>query len=412
MRLALFYVLCIHLVPSLGAIALHAEDLNATRTWLSNDGKTMQARLLDATNPNALQFKLNDGRTAKIPLSRLAESEQDLIRAHQKKVEAATERLQSTSKKTAPLPRKHHLKDVPMVVQYGKFCVPASAAMIANFHGVDIDQYEIAQLSSASSIGNEGTYPGDMKLAMEKIGFTGRELHWLDRDTFFEEVLPQIRNSLVHEGPIYVSFSSGVFGISGHGCVIVGYDHRKEELYFHNPWGNEFKKSYASVAFESRGLVFIEPPKAQPVASDTHIENFKNKLPAIKGDLHNLYALLKQNQIDFDLLWCNRYDTLEDRNFADDTARRDGRLILKLAFRRNPAVLIPNSPKGITQSFYFVTRPPKGGAQFLVREISPQGWSRPELKTLGSLTREWPTLVENESGQKILWQLPLFEIAL
>lgn len=412
MRLALFYVLCVQLVPALGAKALHAEDLNAIRTWLSNDGKTMQARLLDATNPNAIQFKLHDGRTANIPLSRLATPDQDLILAHQKKVETATKSLQSTLKKTTPLPRKHHLKDVPMVVQYGKFCVPASAAMIANFHGVKIDQYEIAQLSSAESIGNEGTYPRDMKLAMEKIGFTGRELKWLDRHTFFEEVLPEIRNSLVHEGPIYASFDPGVFGSSGHGCVIVGYDHRKEELHFHNPWGNEFKKSYASVAAESAGLVFIESPQAQPVASQTQIDNFKSKIPAIKGDLHNLYARLKRSQIDFDLLWCNRYDTLEDRNFADDTARRDGRLILKLAFRRNPAVLIPNSPKGITLSYYFVTRPPKGGAQFLVRKITPQGWSEPELKTLGSLTREWPTLVKNNSGQKILWQLPLFEIAL
>ena len=85
MRLALFYVLCVQLVPALGAKALHAEDLNAIRTWLSNDGKTMQARLLDATNPNAIQFKLHDGRTANIPLSRLATPDQDLILAHQKK---------------------------------------------------------------------------------------------------------------------------------------------------------------------------------------------------------------------------------------------------------------------------------------------------------------------------------------
>ena len=84
--------------------------------------------------------------------------------------------------------------------------------------------------------------------------------------------------------------------------------------------------------------------------------------------------------------------------------------MLKLAFRRNPAVLIPNSPKGITQSFYFVTREPKGGARYLVREINEGGWSEPELKTLGFLTREWPTLIRDQSGRKSLWQLPMIEL--
>jgi hypothetical protein len=412
MRMALYPVLWISLGLCFSFVAMPAADLEAERTWASNDGKTMRAKLIDASDFQALQFKLSDGRTAKIPLSRLADSEQDLIVAHQKEIEAATQSAQAVPEEIAPLPKKHRIKGVPMVEQYGNFCVPASAAMIANFHDVKIDQYEIAQLSSAGSIGNEGTYPRDMKIALEKIGFMGRELRWIESAVFLEEVIPKIRNSLFREGPIYVSFSPGVFGSTGHGCVIVGYDHRKEKLYFHNPWGNEFEKSYDSVALESRGLVFIEPPKAQPVATEASITDFKNKLPKIEGDLSHLYTQLKQNQIDFDLLWCNRYDTLEDRNFADDTARRDGRLILKLAFRRNPAVIIPNSPKGNTQSYYFVTRAPQGGAQYLVREISPQGWSQPQLKTLGSLTREWPTLIENKSGKKILWQLPLFEIAL
>jgi hypothetical protein len=94
-------------------------------------------------------------------------------------------------------------------------------------------------------------------------------------------------------------------------------------------------------------------------------------------------------------------------------ARRDGRLILKLAFRRNPAVLIPNSPKGETTSFYFVTRPPGGGAQYAVHEISRDGWKGAELKTLSSLTREWPTLVKDNYNQTLTyWQLPLIELFL
>ena len=86
--------------------------------------------------------------------------------------------------------------------------------------------------------------------------------------------------------------------------------------------------------------------------------------------------------------------------------------MLKLAFRRNPAVIIPNSPKGETKSFYLVSRPPNGGAQYKVQEITPQGWGPDKLMTLGSLTREWPTLIKNNSGDHVLWQLPLIELAL
>lgn len=408
MRLVTLYVL--FLCQASGTAHLLGEELREFRTWLSNDHKTMEAQLLDATNLNAIQFKLSDGRTATIPITRLAQEEQDLIVAHQNKAQAATELLELAFKKSAPLPEKYSIKKVPMIQQVGNFCVPASAAMIANYHDIEIDQYEIAQLSSAGSIGNQGTYPRDMKLAMEKIGFTGRELQWSEPDTFIQDVLPKIRHSLVNEGPIYISFSPGVFGSSGHGCVIVGYDHRKEKLYFHNPWGNEFEKSYIQVAFQSRGLVFIEPPQGEPVASESYVKNLKEKIPAIEGDLDTVYAALMRNKIEFDLIWCNRYDTLKDKDFADDTARKDGRLMLKLAFRRNPAVLIPNSPKGITQSFYFVTREPKGGARYLVREINEGGWSEPELKTLGFLTREWPTLIRDQSGRKNLWQLPMIEL--
>ena len=251
-----------------------------------------------------------------------------------------------------------------------------------------------------------------MKLAMEKIGFTGKEEFWNNSNEFQQDILPQIKNALFREGPIYISFRPGVFGSMGHGCVIVGYDDRKAELHFHNPWGNTFEKTYAAVAVQSAGLVYIQAPKKSPVATDERIIAFQQKMPRTTGNLKDLYNTLKFQSISFDLIWCNRYDTLEDRSFADDTARRDGRLMLKLAFRRNPAVILPNSPKGETKSFYLVSRPPNGGAQYKVQEITPQGWGPAKLMTLGSLTREWPTLIENKSGERVLWQLPLIELAL
>lgn len=410
------FLLCLCCLTSITCISsLYAVDLSATRKWTSNDGNSMQARLLDAANLDALRFQLADGRQASIPLSRLSDADQTAILTWLKHTEASIQNFQTALEGLEPLPQKYQLKRVPIIEQYGNFCVPASAAMIANFHDIEIDQFEIAQLTSAESVGNQGTYPVDMLMALKKIGFTGREVSWKKPTQFHSQILTQIRKALVQKGPIYVSFKPGVFGFSGHGCVIVGYDDRKEELHFHNPWGNTFKKSYARVAYESDGLVIIEPPRIRPVATENAIARFKNKFPTLEKSQLEILELLKQfkeNSVKFDILWCNRYDTLDDRKFADETAKKDGRLILKLAFRRNPAVLIPNSPKGLTESYYFVTRPPQGGARYTVREINANGWSEPELKTLGSLTREWPTRLKNDAEKRTLWQLPLFELTL
>lgn len=373
----------------------------------------MEATLLDASDLQTLRFRLQNFSHATLPIERLSADDQTAIREHHQKQSTAQiptpEAAKQNQATLAPLPTKLHLKKVPIVTQFGNYCVPASAEMIASFHAIEMDQYEIAQLSSAMSAGNQGTYPRDMLRAMEKIGFKGSLLDWKNNQQFFQNVLPKIRTALNQEGPIYVSFKPGVFGTMGHGCVIVGYDDRKEELLFHNPWGHAFEKEYQTTALEGSGVVFISPPQAHPIAGEAMIQSIQDKIPSLQNELKQLLSRLKNQNIPFELIWCNRYDTLNDRKFADETAREEGRPMLKLAFRRNPAVIIPYSPKGITQSFFFVTRPPEGGARYYVREITPDGWSQPELKTLGNLTREWPTLLSKQNGNT-LWQLPLIEI--
>jgi len=297
-----------------------------------------------------------------------------------------------------------------MVTQKGNFCVPASAAMIAGFHGIKTDQDQIAQLSSEASISNEGTYPSDMSLAMAKLGFDGHTLIWKDEAEFNDQALPTIRRALVDTGPIYISFRPGVFGTMGHGCVIIGYDDRREEMLFYNPWGNQFKKEYDEVATDGYGIVRFDPPRAAPIASDALIAQIQQHAPRFDGDFLALANRLKQAGQSFELVWCSRRDARDDKRFAVDTAREDGRKILELAFRRNPAVLIPASPKGQTQKYYFVTRPPKGGASYMVREITERGWSDATLKTLGSLTREWTTAFTITDQTAPVWELPMIEL--
>jgi hypothetical protein len=355
-------------------------------------------------------MRREDGRIVTIPWSRLSAADQALLRTQVNVAEESTPNTPQT-KPPQTLPSKFECKRVPMVTQKGNFCVPASAAMIAGFHGIKTDQDQIAQLSSEASISNEGTYPSDMALAMGKLGFEGRTLRWKDDAEFNAQALPAIRRALVDSGPIYISFKPGVFGSMGHGCVIIGYDDRRQEMSFHNPWGNEFQKDYREVATQGYGVVLFDPPLSTPIASEAFIAQIQQRVPRFDGDFLALANRLKQAGLPFELIWCNRRDTRDDKRFAVDTARDDGRKILELSFRRNPAVLIPSSPDGKTKKYYFVTRPPKGGASYMVREITEQGWSNEAVKTLGSLTREWATTFTVPDHKGPVWELPMIELS-
>lgn len=393
----------------------HANDLNELRIWRSDDGRSIEARVIEIfPQEQSVEMQRADGLRFNLSFDRLSEADQTLVKA-------SVTRKNELSKKTPPdnasdtlkeqeLPEEFILKDVPMVTQKGNFCVPASATMIAAFHGIETDQDQVAELSSEMSASNQGTYPADMLLAMQKLGFKGHSLSWQSETEFTQTVLPHIRRSLFETGPIYISFRPNVFGSMGHGCVIIGYDDRKEELYFHNPWGNEFESEYSRVAIDGYGVVFIEAPEPAPVATDAFIEKIQSFVPNFNGNFLALSAQLGRATQAHKLVWCSRRDARHNKRFARDTARDDGRMILELAFERNPAVFIPFSRDGETEKYLFVTRPPEGGARFLVRTIDQQGWTEPELMTLGSLTRNWVTAFSEQGTDEKVWELPMIEL--
>lgn len=391
-------------------------DLAALRDWTSEDGRTIEARVLEIdADKRTVRMARADNFRFEIEWGKLALDDQALL---QSAVESETSANTATAEPAEdasielppPLPESFLLKKVPMVTQKANYCVPASASMVAGFHGLDTDQDEVARLSSAMSAGNQGTYPSDMLLAMQKLGFGGTIVNWQDTDEFQQRILPQIRRTLVETGPIYISFKPGVFGPAGHGCVIVGYDDRRNEMHFYNPWGEEFDKDYARVAVDGMGLVFIDPPATAPVATESFIERLQAALPRFEGDFLAISAELKRAEQPNELIWCSRRDARSNERFARDTAREDGRKILDLAFRRNPAVLIPHSRGERTEKCYFVTRPPQGGARFQVYTIDASGWSRPELKTLGRLTRHWVTEFSVTGRTGKVWELPMIEL--
>lgn len=401
----------------LSGAVLAAEDLSQPRLWRDQQGRELRAVLLQIDPDGRVQMRRADGLQFYLPLRDFSSPDQRVLREYQQRSAGAvvpTARAEDSAGEEPAgeleLPDKLELADVPMVKQHGNFCVPASASMIAGYHGIESDQDEIAQLSSESSISNEGTYPRDMLLAMNKLGFAGRAVYWQSEKEFIEVVLPQIRRALFETGPIYVSFGPGVFGAMGHGCVITGYNHRREELYFNNPWGNRFEKEYGAVAVQAQGIVLIDRPLAAPIASEAFIAQIQAAVPSWQGGVPELRAALSAARVEFELVWCSRRDARGDQRFAKDTARREGRKILELAFERNPAVFIPSSAAGGVEHFFLVTRPPEGGASFMVRELGRNGWGAAQLQTLGSLTRNWTTQVQLPGHSEPVWELPMFEL--
>ena len=391
---------------------LHADDLlDQQRVWTSEDQRSIEAKLLDAdADKRTAKLRRKDGYTFTIEWNMLSAADQAALQkwtdARRQPVSTPT----TSSKPPEELPKKFVLKKVPMIKQSYNYCVPASASMIAGFHDIETDQNELAKLSSFSSEGNQGTYPRDMLLAMEKLGFTGKSMHWQNEAVFMEDVLPKIKRALYDVGPIYISFKAGVFGEMGHGCVIVGFNDRAEELHFYNPWGNEFERDYELIAKQCSGIVIINPPDEAPSADEAFIKHIQSTLPKITGSILDIVNRLTQTNQDYELIWCNRYDERNSKRYAEHTAKNDGRKILELAFERNPAVIIPYSPDGQTEHCYLVIRPPEGGSRFYAYKLTTQGWEEPELYTLGSLTREWPTLLKLPNQSDPIWELPLIEL--
>ncbi len=288
------------LVISLCSI-LSADELDTIRTWTSQEGTSLRATLIES-DPAAetARMRRDDGRIVTIPWKRLSSADQSLLRAQTDAAEAPAPAA-TQPEAAAALPESFKLKKVPMVTQKGNFCVPASAAMIAGFHGIKTDQDQIAQLSSEASISNEGTYPSDMSLAMGKLGFDGRTLQWENEAEFNTDALPAIRRALVETGPVYISFRPGVFGGMGHGCVIIGYDDRRHEMSFYNPWGNQFKKDYIDVAAHGYGVVLFDPPRPAPIASDTFLTQIQQHVPRFDGDFLTLANRLSLAGHQFDI---------------------------------------------------------------------------------------------------------------
>ncbi len=314
------------------------------------------------------------------------------------------------------LPLNFKLRDLPSVSQEGSYCVPASGAWIAKYHGIDTDQWEIAKLSSQNSMDNSGTNPLDMARAMENFGFRYRLItnkHTPgDVDDFMAETLPQFKEALVNEGPMYISFLPGIFGDQGHGLVVIGYSDTRHEMYFYNPWGREYSAPYREVEKYTRSAIAFTPPELLDVEvfdCTSLIETLKQIVPNNAHNVIELRQILANSNVAFDFIECNRRDLMNDAKKTERLANRESRKFIDLAMERAPAILIPQTnDEGVTE-YMFIRKSSESKRKLLVQRIGSRGWGEPELSSSRLLIRYWTTPVDVNGGKQ--WLLPLFEFS-
>ena len=314
------------------------------------------------------------------------------------------------------LPSNFKFRDLPEVVQEGSYCVPACGAWIAKFHDIKTDQQEIAKLSSQGSMDNSGTNPLDMARALENFGFRYRPIinqHTAgDVDGFIAKTLPLFKEALVREGPMYISFKPGMFGANGHGCVVIGYSDTRNEMYFYNPWGQEFSQPYREVEKYTRNVIAFTPPKAmkdEAVDYAVLTKALRQAIPNNAHDIMRLEAALHICGVSCKFVECNRRDLMDDEKKTERLALRESQKFIDLAMERVPAILIPQTDdEGIT-CYLFARKSPESKNKLLVQRINSQGWGDPELSSSKQLIRSWTTPVD--ANGKTLWMLPMFEFS-
>lgn len=401
------------------------------RVWTGKNGVGLDADLIRQTESSVV-LKRRDGQVFTIAKTNLSAADVEYLESLTPAGAAAgapVDPSRSTASREARLrkglvfeniepPAELTLKRVPLVKQVGHYCVPASAEMIAVYHKIRVNQTQIARFSSNDSKNHQGTYPEDMANAMENLGFVYeiKQWTWEPRkqrepipDQVRNEILPFIYKAIANCGPLYTSFKPGVFGDRGHGCVLIGYDQKKELLRFHNPWGNAFTKTFAEFAAEACEVVAFQMPPQIAGDGRAQAETIAKAVPILPAGLGPMQfvELLKKKNIPAHIQLSARRDQQQQRGSTQSWGVSQGFRIINSALRTNLVVLMPSSdPQGAVKEWILLYRDPEGDrTQLFVRRSAASGWQKEQDAWPSELTSDWAVLIG--SGR---WDLPLILI--
>ncbi len=385
------------------------------RTWTDVEGREMSASLeYHDRERGMIEVRHRNGRLYTIPVERLSERDQKWLKTQDAGEIATDEHSQnavgeSTLAQAGELPDRHRVRNVRMVVQKGAYCVPASAEMIARHHGIRADQDLIARLSSEGSVNHQGTNPMDMAAAMNNFGLEPYLVWWTTAESFREEALPKIKQQLIENGPMYVSFAPGVFGDMGHGCVLVGFEDRTEKLYLYNPWGNEFDKSYDTFAKEGRGAVGFRPSGRDGRRDPELGEKVRGLFAKAPGSLREAIETIERAGLRTELRFGVRKDARNNHRFAERTGRDEGRNFIYYAFNRAPVVLITQQEGDDSPlEFALLELSESNRNHYQFWRLDKDGWRDPEVGAATRPARHWASRIEYKGEER--WDLPLIDI--
>ena len=343
-----------------------------------------------------------------------AESQVSIIRTFR-----ISPRLETTLSEVFPLinsgtPKRLGLDRVPIIKQEGRYCVPASAAMIANYHGLPINQHQLAHMSSTRSRNHQGTYAGDMANAMESLGFMAETKRWAPPETkedytrFEDEVMTFVRAALNENGPLYVSFKPGVFGDSGHGCVIVEYtDASQGTIGLNNPWGRRDRMSYRDFSQNAREVIRfhkLAPATSDGKALETSVVAALHRMPA---DLTDAMNLLRSAGLKPVLRLHGRHDRRDDAFEMQRWALAQGQRIVSSSLVHHAVLLVPRCHEDRIVG-WFLLRREGDNPNPMVRLRNVQAWQEATRAPLSAIYKSWASPVN--TLYQSAWDIPLIEL--
>lgn len=371
------------------------EPTPVQRTWTASTGHAQVAAMtsLDA-GLKTIDLKLEEGRVVTLSWSQLSEKDRAWIMEH----------IQANQ----PVPTEHDIGRFTAFKQVDQFSVPACAQVLLEYH------YGFA-LSSGAAITlvtdrrqNITAAPDDVAQAMNRLGFQATTTLWdiggTDFEIFERDYLPQIKEALFRDGPVYVTFRPGVIDDEAQGALIVSYDDERQRFRVYIPARGVGPFSYHDLSIATTGMIAFQPVQLEPLGIESvdqliqEIEQYENpwELSAMRFAKH--FSTQSIN--------CAPWGTNADEERMKQAAQEDGEAMINTLLRANQAVVIPEYQGDLPRGLFMITLPAdQPEKKWMVWHLSSEGWVHGEEMSPRDVLRRWAGPVATTDDGDPLWGL-------
>lgn len=201
--------------------------------------------------------------------------------------------LTSQAMALTPLPARKLIKDVSYIKQKGAYCAPASAAMLLKYYGADATQDKLANLASEQTLAHKGTPLDKLCEAIRKMGYEASLMYLNDpkirsslpasQEHFLKKTMPIIQNRIAMDKPVLYTLAKPNWP-NTHLVIIIGYDSKKQLIYFLDPAAKSskirnlsYKKFSIFGNIPAKGNYYQIAVFVEPTSNKRHLKNNKDK---------------------------------------------------------------------------------------------------------------------------------------